>query len=632
MAPSPPPAPPTHDHRKYRVLHVGTAPSKIRKQDKNSGWQVTLKLGEVVILQQQPQRQGRAGVTEAAAAGDAAAVRTPPSSSSSGNTTISQIFLRGRTKECVELLQNRYAEARASGELVSYPSIQEQTLSGASRGRRSDDNNTPALLSETTCPPRAATLGSDVPGHYAGQKRSFSHDARWKAGSGRKSAKQKAEENYDNKDERSFRKNTRSKALTLRGELARKSESVKAHRERKRAEKWTKEQQVLRRGIDLLDAALKHNRWDDLLNASIGNSRGDDDDDRPPITFGTLSPSQAVELSKRATLLRRLMNDMFLSKKKPSVGRIATAVCRDMFPSPHPDTLEKWWRSFKRGGFKLTPMLKGRYERPWIFDDESLSMKAREFIMENAAPKGRPNMRVDDFQRFVNEDLLNSMKVEELHGLRAPISRECARQWLYRLGCKSKVISAGVYYDGHDREDVLDYRKNWLQRMQDAEKCMPLYLHFTLDEARSLLKTRDPKSGVTSELSRDVIQSALLPGGKWHQHDIPLLQFHVDDPTIDFSQYRMRYALGGEWNKLLDWESGGFPRLVHFVQDESIYKSYSSQKKAWFLENQRVIRKKGEGRGVMASGFVSEVAGMIVLTSSEVSTINKRRIEEGMYS
>ena len=37
---------------------------------------------------------------------------------------------------------------------------------------------------------------------------------------------------------------------------------------------------------------------------------------------------------------------------------------------------------------------RGKYQRPWILDDEAMKLSARTFIMENAAPKGLPNMKV----------------------------------------------------------------------------------------------------------------------------------------------------------------------------------------------------------------------------------------------
>ena len=52
-------------------------------------------------------------------------------------------------------------------------------------------------------------------------------------------------------------------------------------------------------------------------------------------------------------------------------------------------------------------------------------------------------------------------------------------------------------------------------------------------------------------------------------------------------------------------------KLIQVVQDGSIYKSYVAQKKAWLFNDQHIIRKKGECKGIMASGFLTEVSEML---------------------
>jgi len=46
------------------------------------------------------------------------------------------------------------------------------------------------------------------------------------------------------------------------------------------------------------------------------------------------------------------------------------------------------------------------------------------------------------------------------------ISRETARQWLHKMGFYFKTYSKDVYYDGHEREDVIEYRKKFLETMK----------------------------------------------------------------------------------------------------------------------------------------------------------------------
>ena len=45
------------------------------------------------------------------------------------------------------------------------------------------------------------------------------------------------------------------------------------------------------------------------------------------------------------------------------------------------------------------------------------------------------------------------------------ISVEVARQWLHDWGFKVRCITKGVYYDGHDRQDVIEARNELLRTM-----------------------------------------------------------------------------------------------------------------------------------------------------------------------
>lgn len=91
-----------------------------------------------------------------------------------------------------------------------------------------------------------------------------------------------------------------------------------------------------------------------------------------------------------------------------------------------------------------------------------------------------------------------------------------------------------------------------------------------------------------------------------------------------------KYPYGGLWSRKVDW-SGPNAKLIQVVQDESIYKSYVAQKKAWLLNDQHIIRKKGEGKGIMASGFLTEVSGMLQLSAEELNDINCMRAAKGKH-
>ena len=61
----------------------------------------------------------------------------------------------------------------------------------------------------------------------------------------------------------------------------------------------------------------------------------------------------------------------------------------------------------------------------------------------NAKVKGSPNMTSKSFAAWVVESCGH-----EMH-------EETPRQWLHKLGFKQKCSANGVYFDGHEQDDVI---------------------------------------------------------------------------------------------------------------------------------------------------------------------------------
>ena len=63
---------------------------------------------------------------------------------------------------------------------------------------------------------------------------------------------------------------------------------------------------------------------------------------------------------------------------------------------------------------------------------------------------------------------------------RAGICSRTARKWLNRLGYKWKKVQKSVFFDGHEREDVVEYRKTFSSEM---ESLLPCFVEFSDDES-----------------------------------------------------------------------------------------------------------------------------------------------------
>lgn len=66
-------------------------------------------------------------------------------------------------------------------------------------------------------------------------------------------------------------------------------------------------------------------------------------------------------------------------------------------------------------------------------------------------------------QRQVNNVIIPALGLD-LAGQK--ISENCAGHWLIKLGYEMKEVKKGMYVDGHERPDVVNYRTTFLVNIQ----------------------------------------------------------------------------------------------------------------------------------------------------------------------
>ena len=89
---------------------------------------------------------------------------------------------------------------------------------------------------------------------------------------------------------------------------------------------------------------------------------------------------------------------------------------------------------------------------------DEFQQEARHFIREKACIKGKPNLTLRDFVDWVKSTWDHE------------ICEETARIWMHKLGFQQKRYGKGVYFDGHEREDVILDRQKYLQFMDLADQ------------------------------------------------------------------------------------------------------------------------------------------------------------------
>ena len=126
----------------------------------------------------------------------------------------------------------------------------------------------------------------------------------------------------------------------------------------------------------------------------------------------------------------------------------------------------------------LPKSMQGCHQKTKSFiDDEDIIEQSLLFIRENGN-KITPKV----FQNFINQDLLSQMNISH-----KSISIQTARIWLKKLGLVPQSRKKGIYFDGHEREDVLEYRKQFLKEMQDFERLMPTFEGENMEQKNPLL-------------------------------------------------------------------------------------------------------------------------------------------------
>jgi hypothetical protein len=99
-----------------------------------------------------------------------------------------------------------------------------------------------------------------------------------------------------------------------------------------------------------------------------------------------------------------------------------------------------------------------------VFNDERVQSGARAWL--SRLPTGEVSPQ--HFSKALTEEILPCLGLNK-----NSVSDRTARRWLIKLGWRRTRLKKGVYMDGHERDDVVNYRnETFLPLMAKHEKCM----------------------------------------------------------------------------------------------------------------------------------------------------------------
>lgn len=240
-----------------------------------------------------------------------------------------------------------------------------------------------------------------------------------------------------------------------------------------------------------------------------------------------------------------------------------------------PDTLRKWESDFREKQ-KLPISQQGHYQRRFLLLHDDFMQISTQWVKDNSNRKGVANMSGADYQKFVNTEIMpllaatitadynpfKGLRVTKIQGedgkMKYEICERTAVVWLQKMGFSFRGNTKGIYYDGHDRKDVLDYRTFvYLVQYFELRKCAEVWYKVTEQEAKVLL-------GFESKWMEDHIADAKTADDL----DEGELWMCIEDIQEPFEQHPEWLKSRLQHRKLLP----NGKKALFLFQDESIYK------------------------------------------------------------
>lgn len=88
-----------------------------------------------------------------------------------------------------------------------------------------------------------------------------------------------------------------------------------------------------------------------------------------------------------------------------------------------------------------------------MMSDNVFRKQMKEYVLENGYVKGKPNLTLQQLVGWVKEQ----------HGIE--VCTSTMSLWLHDIGFHYKQFSKGVYFDGHEHQDVLEEREAYLAEL-----------------------------------------------------------------------------------------------------------------------------------------------------------------------
>ena len=175
---------------------------------------------------------------------------------------------------------------------------------------------------------------------------------------------------------------------------------------------------------------------------------------------------------KRATAVRTYLMRWKEEAKAFKMMETSLAIARVVYSSTtNTDDRAKmirFWAKYFREFGEFPKRTHGKHSKVISFIlDEDISMHCAAYI-RSLGRKERQRLSGKSFRDWINSNIAGIQ-----------VSESTAQRWLHHLGFHFSSVSNGIYVDGHEREDVVLYRKSFVRRLMVFKERMSSF-----DDAR----------------------------------------------------------------------------------------------------------------------------------------------------
>jgi hypothetical protein len=151
----------------------------------------------------------------------------------------------------------------------------------------------------------------------------------------------------------------------------------------------------------------------------------------------------------------------------------------------HARVIRSWAKQWSKRGEIITSR-RGRHPKiKSLLLDEDFKLRVTQYLRAN-----KFTVTIQQFIKFIEDEAIPSLGIET----RKTIGERTAQKWLHHLGWDYKDHSKDIYFDGHEREDVVAYRNEFLQQMAGLRPRIAVYEGQNMDQIISpILPTNVPE-------------------------------------------------------------------------------------------------------------------------------------------